>query len=78
MKRVLVRITLVFAATFATTTLGQQTVTTAGGSANVLPLFSGSNTVVNSSLWNAPIFSNGLVGQGSNDFGEYGVWTRQC
>jgi hypothetical protein len=48
----------------------QQTVTTTGGIVNEIPLFSGNTTVIPSSLWNVEIFPNGLVGQGSNDFGS--------
>jgi len=62
-----------FAALFAFTSCSlnaQQTVTTTGGTVNEIPLFSSNTSITSSSLWNVEIFPNGIVGQGSNDFGS--------
>ena len=48
----------------------QQAVTTTGGSVNTIAAFSGTSKIYSSSLWNVEIAPNGIVGQGSLDFGS--------
>src|ERR1039457_1905276 len=48
----------------------QQAVTTTGGSVNTIAAFSGTSKIYSSSLWNVEIVPNGIVGQGSLDFGS--------
>src|SRR5271165_6649916 len=48
----------------------QETVITTGGTVNEIAAFSSSTGIYPSSLWNVEIPPNGIVGQGSLDFGS--------
>jgi hypothetical protein len=66
-------LTLVLTLMLGVSSCGEQAEATfQGTTSNPIPMFSAPGTLVNSDLWEKPLFPNGIIGQGSYDYGSIG------